>query len=72
VRYNASLALQPAGGAHVGADAVIRRPFFCDYGYNIRIGDSAFLNFNCVVLEVVEVVIGGWHPDRAAGADPHG
>lgn len=65
-RYNQSLAL-PAPDrrallserlAHVGADAVIRPPFFCDYGYNIRIGEGVFLNFNCVILAVVEVVIG--------------
>ena len=43
---------------HVGAGAVIRPPFFCDYGYNIRLGDGVFLNFNCVILDVVEVTIG--------------
>ena len=43
---------------HVGADAVIRPPFFCDFGYNIRLGDGVFLNFNCVILDVVEVTIG--------------
>ena len=42
----------------VGAGAIIRPPFFCDYGYNIRIGEDAFLNFSCVILDVVEVVIG--------------
>ena len=42
----------------VGADAVIRPPFFCDFGYNIRIGDGVFMNFNCVILDVVEVSIG--------------
>ncbi len=43
---------------HVGRDVVIRPPFFCDYGYNIRVGDGVFLNFNCVILDVVEVTIG--------------
>jgi maltose O-acetyltransferase len=66
VRYNAALA-QPVSErhkilserfAHVGNGAVIRPPFFCDYGYNIRLGDGVFLNFNCVILDVVEVVIG--------------
>src|ERR1700743_1762414 len=66
VRYNASLA-QPVSErhqilserfAHVGDGAVIRPPFFCDYGYNIRLGDGVFLNFNCVILDVAEVVIG--------------
>lgn len=42
----------------VGADCVIRPPFFCDYGYNILLGDGVFLNFNCVILDVVEVSIG--------------
>src|SRR5690348_9953739 len=66
VRYNAALAL-PVSERHVllserlgqvGKDAVIRPPFFCDYGYNIRLGDAVFLNFNCVILDVVEVSIG--------------
>jgi maltose O-acetyltransferase len=42
----------------VGTGAVIRPPFFCDYGYNIHLGDDVFLNFNCVILDVVEVSIG--------------
>ncbi len=35
-----------------GAQATIRPPFFCDYGYNIRLGAAVFLNFNCVLLDV--------------------
>jgi maltose O-acetyltransferase len=66
VRYNASLGLS-ADERHgllrerlaaVGAGAVIRPPFHCDYGYNIRLGDDVFLNFNCVILDVVAVAIG--------------
>ena len=65
-RYNAALALPVAERhallrerlAHVGEGAVIRPPFHCDYGYNIRLGDGVFLNFNCVILDVVEVTIG--------------
>ena len=66
VRYNAALA-RPVSERHallcerlglVGKDTVIRPPFFCDYGYNIRLGDGVFLNFNCVVLDVVDVTIG--------------
>lgn len=65
-RYNAALAA-PADErramleevfAHVGADAVIRPPFHCDYGYNISLGPRAFLNFGCVILDVVAVTIG--------------
>ena len=43
---------------HVGAGATIRPPFHCDYGYNIHLGEGVFLNFNCVILDVVEVRIG--------------
>jgi len=66
VRYNASLGLPSEErrallaerlGA-VGKGAVIRPPFYCDYGYNIRLGCDAFVNFNCVILDVVEVTIG--------------
>lgn len=42
----------------VGANVLIRPPFFCDYGTNIHLGDGVFLNFNCVILDVVEVTIG--------------
>jgi maltose O-acetyltransferase len=44
--------------ASVGKEAYIRPPFFCDYGYNISLGDDVFLNFNCVILDVVPVTIG--------------
>ena len=38
--------------------ATVRPPFFCDYGYNIRLGANVYFNFNCVVLDVMPVVIG--------------
>lgn len=64
-RYNASLGMAPARRrellierlAAVGDGAVIRPPFHCDYGFNISLGTGVFLNFNCVVLDVVEVTI---------------
>ena len=43
---------------HVGKDAVVRPPFFCDFGYNITLGDGVFMNFNCVILDIMPVVIG--------------
>jgi maltose O-acetyltransferase len=66
VRYNAALDMPPSERhellverlAAVGDGAVIRPPFHCDYGFNIRLGAGAFLNFNCVILDVVEVTIG--------------
>ena len=62
-RYNRSLpadraALLRTRLGSVGEGAEIRPPFFCDYGFNIRLGAAAFLNFNCVILDVVEVSIG--------------
>lgn len=65
-RYNASAALSPSYRRQLlaqrlgslGPGAVIRPPFFCDYGFNLHLGAHAFLNFNCVVLDVVEVHIG--------------
>jgi maltose O-acetyltransferase len=42
----------------LGRGSYIRPPFFCDYGFNLTIGDGVFLNFNCVVLDVVAVTIG--------------
>lgn len=43
---------------HVGKGAVVRPPFFCDFGFNISLGDDVFLNFNCVILDIVAVSIG--------------
>ena len=42
----------------VGKDFGIEPPFFCDYGYNISIGDQVFINFNCVILDINAVNIG--------------
>jgi maltose O-acetyltransferase len=44
--------------ASVGDGSDIRPPFHCDYGFNISIGSGVFLNFNCVILDVVAVSIG--------------
>ncbi|WP_037318817.1 sugar O-acetyltransferase [Salegentibacter sp. Hel_I_6] len=41
-----------------GKDLWIEPPFYCDYGYNIKMGDQVFMNFNCCILDVVEVNIG--------------
>jgi maltose O-acetyltransferase len=65
-RYNAALDMEPSDRrellverfAAVGEGTVIRPPFHCDYGFNISLGAGVFLNFNCVILDVVEVTIG--------------
>lgn len=65
-RYNAALGapederaalLRERLGA-VGTGTIVRPPFHCDYGFNVRLGAGVFLNFNCVILDVVEVSIG--------------
>ncbi|MVT08262.1 sugar O-acetyltransferase [Chitinophaga tropicalis] len=43
---------------NAGKDLWIQPPFYCDYGYNIEVGDKVFFNFNCVVLDVMKVTIG--------------
>jgi len=66
VRYNACLGYRAVERrqlllerfAHVGDGVDIRPPFHCDYGFNISIGIGAFLNFGCVILDVVKVSIG--------------
>lgn len=65
-RYNASLAASADARlamlreilADVGDGCVIRPPFHCDYGGNIRLGRGVFLNFGCVILDSVDVRIG--------------
>jgi maltose O-acetyltransferase len=66
VRYNAALALSAGERrqlllerfAAAGEGSVVRPPFHCDYGFNISLGADVFLNFNCVILDVVPVAIG--------------
>src|ERR1700730_6898981 len=66
MRYNAALDATPAERralllerlAAVGDGARLRPPFHCDYGLNISLGAGVFLNFNCVILDVVAVSIG--------------
>ena len=41
-----------------GAKLWIEPPFYCDYGYNIKVGDGVFFNFNCTLLDVMPITIG--------------
>ncbi|MCE7064994.1 sugar O-acetyltransferase [Dyadobacter sp. CY326] len=36
----------------------LQPPFYCDYGYNMFVGERVFFNFNCIVLDVAPVTIG--------------
>ena len=51
-----SLLAERLGAAGEGSE--IRPPFHCDYGFNVHLGRGVFLNFDCVILDVVEVEIG--------------
>ena len=44
--------------AQLGAGAVLEPPFHCDYGWNISLGDGAYVNVNCVILDCAAVTIG--------------
>lgn len=41
-----------------GREFLIVQPFYCDYGYNIHIGEGFFANANCVVLDAARVTFG--------------
>ncbi len=37
---------------------LIEQPFYCDYGYNIEIGENFYANVNCVILDGAKVTFG--------------
>ncbi|WP_455097758.1 sugar O-acetyltransferase [Prevotella jejuni] len=41
-----------------GDGMFIVAPFFCDYGYNIEVGENFFANTNCVILDEAKVTFG--------------
>lgn len=41
-----------------GETLYIEAPFYCDYGYNIEVGENFYANCNCVILDVAKVTIG--------------
>ncbi|MDD2402752.1 MAG: sugar O-acetyltransferase [Clostridia bacterium] len=43
---------------HLGKEVWIEKPFFCDYGENISLGDNTFINFNCIFLDCNKITIG--------------
>ena len=36
----------------------IEPPFYCDYGYNISVGENFYTNYNCIILDCAPVSIG--------------
>lgn len=37
---------------------IIEQPFYCDYGYNIRVGSNFYANYNLVILDEAPVTFG--------------
>lgn len=36
----------------------IELPFRCDYGYNIRVGENFYANYNCTLLDCAPITVG--------------
>ena len=43
---------------HMGKNTVITPPFWCDYGYNISVGDYFYSNHNMVITDGAKVTFG--------------
>lgn len=41
-----------------GKQFCITAPFWCDYGYNIEIGENFYTNHNCIILDGAKVIFG--------------
>lgn len=42
----------------IGSNVKIDRPFYCDYGKNIFIGDNCIININCTFVDCNRIEIG--------------
>lgn len=42
----------------LGKDCRVTAPFWCDYGYNIHLGDRFYANHNCVMLDAAPITFG--------------
>ena len=41
-----------------GENFIIEQPFYCDYGYNISIGENFYANFGLSILDAAKVTFG--------------
>lgn len=65
-KYNHSMPSDHAGQkeilkkllGQVDDTALIMTPFWCDYGFNIRVGKNFFANHNTIILDGAEVTFG--------------
>ena len=37
---------------------LVEQPFWCDYGYNIEVGENFYSNHNCIILDGAKVTFG--------------
>ncbi|MFG6394542.1 MAG: sugar O-acetyltransferase [Lachnospiraceae bacterium] len=42
----------------IKGNIVITAPFYCDYGFNISVGDNFYTNHNCTILDGAKVTFG--------------
>lgn len=43
---------------HIGENITITAPFYCDYGFNIYVGDNFYTNHNVTILDGAKVTFG--------------
>ena len=41
-------------------DLLLNPPFYCDYGYNIEVGNNCLFNYNCTIIDVGKVKLGDY------------
>ena len=41
-----------------GVNVQFNKPFYCDYGSNIQVGNNVYANFDCIFLDVNKIIIG--------------
>ncbi len=44
--------------AKTGEQIIVEQNFWCDYGYNIFVGENFYMNHNCIVLDGAKVEFG--------------
>ena len=44
--------------AKTGEQIIVEQNFWCDYGYNIFVGENFYMNHNCVILDGAKVEFG--------------
>ena len=44
--------------ASCGKGLYIKPPFYCDFGYNIHVGENCIINFQCVFLDEAPIILG--------------